>query len=261
MSEFDTPTKMGEIIILNVGGVKYETYRSTLTAYPDTFLGTMFQERNQDMVHPINGTNEYFIDRDGDCFRYILQFYRTGKVFWPEPNAGRISITRQELEQELNYFQIPCPSPPNPSKDLQTKPSYGSRSISEQINQFVKTVKHIIELIEKESRQQFLLKRHLEIQIFLKFKSNRSEVDYYVALYNGNEFLLDNQNIRGLTMGYILLEEFGDDIGGHLKKFFPELSWNITKETIVQILTPVHILTVEMCINNKFSHDEIVSGS
>ncbi|CAG8478626.1 5920_t:CDS:2 [Acaulospora colombiana] len=225
MSEIDPPTKetrdesssarMGEIIVLNVGGVKYETYRSTLTAYPDTFLGAMFQERNQEMVHPINGSNEYFIDRD-----------------------GRVSITRQELEQELNFFQIPFPSPSSPPKNSKSKLSYGSKSISEQINQFVKTVKHIIELIEKESRQQFLLKRHLEIQIFLKFKSNRSEVDYYVALYNGNEFLLDNQNIRGLTMGYILLEEFGDDIGEHLKKFFPDLSWNITKETIVQILTP-----------------------
>nr|CAG8435814.1 9005_t:CDS:2 [Entrophospora candida] len=32
-------------IVLNVGGIKYETYRSTLTAYPDTLLGIMFAEQ------------------------------------------------------------------------------------------------------------------------------------------------------------------------------------------------------------------------
>ncbi|PKC05334.1 hypothetical protein RhiirA5_361454 [Rhizophagus irregularis] len=70
-------------IILNVGGIKYETFISTLTAYPDTLLGIMFSERNKDMVHSTNG-NEYFFDRDGYLFRYVLQYYRTGKVHWPE---------------------------------------------------------------------------------------------------------------------------------------------------------------------------------
>ncbi|CAI2169484.1 1794_t:CDS:2 [Funneliformis geosporum] len=70
-------------IILNVGGIKYETFRSTLTAYPDTLLGIMFSERNKEMLHPTN-VNEYFFDRDGYIFRYILQYYRTGQVHWPE---------------------------------------------------------------------------------------------------------------------------------------------------------------------------------
>jgi hypothetical protein len=43
----------------------------------------MFSERNKEMVHPTNG-NEYFFDRDGHLFRYVLQYYRTGKVHWPE---------------------------------------------------------------------------------------------------------------------------------------------------------------------------------
>ncbi|CAG8816718.1 16644_t:CDS:2, partial [Dentiscutata erythropus] len=52
-----------EQIVLNVGGIRYETYRSTLTSYPNTLLGTMFAERNKALLHPING-NEYFIDRN-----------------------------------------------------------------------------------------------------------------------------------------------------------------------------------------------------
>ncbi|CAG8545000.1 11439_t:CDS:2 [Ambispora leptoticha] len=73
-----------ERIILNVGGVKYETYRSTLTAYPDTLLGTMFQQRNQQLLHPANG-NEYFFDRNGKIFHYIMEFYRTGQILWRPP--------------------------------------------------------------------------------------------------------------------------------------------------------------------------------
>ncbi|RIB16824.1 BTB/POZ protein [Gigaspora rosea] len=68
-----------ERVILNVGGIKYETYRSTLTQYPKTLLGAMFQERNDAMLHPTNG-NEYFFDRNGRAFHYIMEFYRTGRA-------------------------------------------------------------------------------------------------------------------------------------------------------------------------------------
>ncbi|RIA99060.1 hypothetical protein C1645_800782 [Glomus cerebriforme] len=74
-----------ERIVLNVGGIKYETYRSTLTAHPKTFLGTMFHPRNQTMLHPVNG-NEYFFDRNGHAFYYIMEYYRTGSIVWrPSP--------------------------------------------------------------------------------------------------------------------------------------------------------------------------------
>uniref|UniRef100_U9U2P1 BTB domain-containing protein n=1 Tax=Rhizophagus irregularis (strain DAOM 181602 / DAOM 197198 / MUCL 43194) TaxID=747089 RepID=U9U2P1_RHIID len=64
-----------ERIVLNIGGIKYETYRSTLTAYPDTLLGTMFQERNEELLKP--NKNEYFFDRNGKAFHYIMEYYRT----------------------------------------------------------------------------------------------------------------------------------------------------------------------------------------
>ncbi|CAG8503462.1 21737_t:CDS:2 [Racocetra persica] len=127
-------------IILNVGGVKYETFRSTLTAYPETLLGIMFADRNKEMLHPING-NEFFFDRDGYLFRHILQYYRTGMIHWPEQIAYHDDSTnhthfeskkskkssegseirdantipsyifpfsRSELEQEMQYFLIPA---------------------------------------------------------------------------------------------------------------------------------------------------------
>ncbi|CAG8827480.1 14466_t:CDS:2, partial [Racocetra persica] len=83
-------------VILNVVGVKYETYRSTLTKYPETLLGVMFSSRNEELLHPTN-ENEYFFDRNGDAFRYIMSFYRT----------ANITVNESELEEELDYFQIP----------------------------------------------------------------------------------------------------------------------------------------------------------
>ncbi|RIA89243.1 BTB/POZ protein [Glomus cerebriforme] len=89
-------------IVLNIGGIKYETIKSTLIMYPDTLLGIMFSESNGILVHPTNG-NEYFIDRNGYAFRYVLEYYRTGKVLWTD----NTTITLQELIAEFDYFKIP----------------------------------------------------------------------------------------------------------------------------------------------------------
>ncbi|CAG8593128.1 26988_t:CDS:2 [Gigaspora margarita] len=96
-----------EKIILNVGGKKYETFQSSLTAQPETLLGTMFQDRNKCMRHPING-NEYFFDRNSEAFYYIMEFYRTGKLIWPNESG---KVTCKQLEVELDYFQIPFDKP------------------------------------------------------------------------------------------------------------------------------------------------------
>lgn len=80
-----------------------------MTAYPETLLGAMFHERNKDMLHPTNG-NEYFFDRNGRAFHYIMEFYRTGENLWPGENALEqcfTQISRKELMKEFDYFQIP----------------------------------------------------------------------------------------------------------------------------------------------------------
>uniref|UniRef100_A0A3B4Z570 Potassium channel tetramerisation-type BTB domain-containing protein n=1 Tax=Stegastes partitus TaxID=144197 RepID=A0A3B4Z570_9TELE len=63
------------LIVLNVSGTKFQTWRDTLERYPDTLLGST--ERDF-FFH--QETNEYFFDRDPDIFRHILNFYRTGKL-------------------------------------------------------------------------------------------------------------------------------------------------------------------------------------
>ncbi|XP_040003760.1 potassium voltage-gated channel subfamily D member 2-like [Xiphias gladius] len=83
------------LIVLNVSGTKFQTWRDTLERYPETLLGSserdfFFQEES----------NEYFFDRDPDIFRHILNFYRTGKLHY----------ARQECisayDEELAFFGI-----------------------------------------------------------------------------------------------------------------------------------------------------------
>ncbi|XP_030223118.1 potassium voltage-gated channel subfamily D member 2 isoform X1 [Gadus morhua] len=83
------------LIILNVSGTKFQTWKNTLERYPDTLLGST--ERDF-FFH--EETNEYFFDRDPDIFRHILNFYRTGKLHYPRQEC--ISA----YDEELAFFGI-----------------------------------------------------------------------------------------------------------------------------------------------------------
>ncbi|RVE71641.1 hypothetical protein OJAV_G00053890 [Oryzias javanicus] len=83
------------LIILNVSGTKFQTWRTTLERYPDTLLGST--ERDF-FFH--EESNEYFFDRDPDIFRHILNFYRTGKLHYPRQEC--ISA----YDEELTFFGI-----------------------------------------------------------------------------------------------------------------------------------------------------------
>ena len=47
-------------VVINVGGRRYETFLSTLRQYPESLLGTMFSERNMQLLK-----------RDASGVRYI----------------------------------------------------------------------------------------------------------------------------------------------------------------------------------------------
>lgn len=61
-------------IILNVGGVRHETYKHVLKKIPATRLSKLTENLgNYDAV-----LKEYFFDRHPDVFAQILNYYRTG---------------------------------------------------------------------------------------------------------------------------------------------------------------------------------------
>lgn len=83
------------IAALNVGGKLFTTYRSTLTKYPDTFLGTMYSQDN------FKVDEVQFFDRSPELFEYILAFYRTDILCKPE------HIPDELWSNELKFWLIP----------------------------------------------------------------------------------------------------------------------------------------------------------
>ncbi|XP_020558859.1 potassium voltage-gated channel subfamily D member 3 isoform X2 [Oryzias latipes] len=91
----DNSKRQDELIILNISGRRFQTWRTTLDRYPDTLLGST----EKDFFYN-EETKEYFFDRDPDAFRSILNFYRTGKLHYPRHEC--ISA----YDEELTFFGI-----------------------------------------------------------------------------------------------------------------------------------------------------------
>lgn len=64
------------VVQLNIGGHLYSTSLSTLKKHPDSKLAELFS--GQPQLHT-DEKGRYFIDRDGEHFRAILEFLRSGR--------------------------------------------------------------------------------------------------------------------------------------------------------------------------------------
>ena len=83
-------------LILNCGGVRHETYKTTLKKIPATRLSRLTEALgNYDPV-----LNEYFFDRHPGVFAQILNYYRTGKLHYPTDVCGPL------FEEELEYWGL-----------------------------------------------------------------------------------------------------------------------------------------------------------
>ena len=83
-------------VMINVGGTVYALAASTIMKYPQTMLGAMLSTRWEQ-----SGSDEIFIDRDPVRFRYILDFYRDGKITIP------LTMSKAEMMREVDYFALP----------------------------------------------------------------------------------------------------------------------------------------------------------
>ena len=89
---------MDRIINLNVGAKLYTTSISTLTRYPDSLLGKMFQG---DIPSSKDAQGNVVIDRNGKLFRFVLSFLRSSKLTLPE-NFDELALLKEEAE----FYQI-----------------------------------------------------------------------------------------------------------------------------------------------------------
>jgi len=130
-AEFDVFPHRLELprVILDVGGQLFSTTIETLTNVPNSLLGRMFSGRVP--ILP-NEEGYFFIDRDGEHFRHILNFLR-------DPNHFEMKIidkqTLLELRIEAQYYDLEeqmFKTPPVSDKDYNWLTNVSINSYSSQ---------------------------------------------------------------------------------------------------------------------------------
>lgn len=87
----------GRRIIINVSGLRFETYEQTLSQFPSTLLGSASK---RDFYYDIEN-NEYFFDRNRSSFEAILFFYQShGKLV--RPNGVPFYV----FSEEVKFFEL-----------------------------------------------------------------------------------------------------------------------------------------------------------
>lgn len=81
-----------EKIVLNVGGVKHETLRTTLMSLPGSRLA--------ELVNTEKSPSVLFFDRHPEVFAHVLQYYRSGKLHCPSNLCGLL------MEEEFTFWGI-----------------------------------------------------------------------------------------------------------------------------------------------------------
>jgi hypothetical protein len=88
-------------ILLDVGGRKFSTSRTTLTSVPDTYLASLFSGR---FALTTDAEGSYFIDRDGRHFHHILNCLRDFGRF--ELSSDVTEGQRKELAVEAEFYGL-----------------------------------------------------------------------------------------------------------------------------------------------------------
>lgn len=91
-------THQSKRVKLNIGGTRFETTITTLSAEPDSMLAAMFSGR-----FPLSPDADgyHFIDRDGTQFALVLNWLRT-KTLSESLDRG----TLESLAQEADFYQL-----------------------------------------------------------------------------------------------------------------------------------------------------------
>lgn len=102
-----SPSRM----VLNVGGVRYTTTRSTLALLPDTMLGRMFSDADGHDRFETDDDWSVFIDRNGRLFEWVLDAHRNGgKCTYPAD-----ATESDRVHAEYVYFGLADPCAPSPA--------------------------------------------------------------------------------------------------------------------------------------------------
>eukprot|EP01006_Ploeotia_vitrea_P051219 TRINITY_DN67533_c3_g4_i1.p1 TRINITY_DN67533_c3_g4~~TRINITY_DN67533_c3_g4_i1.p1 ORF type:complete len:312 (-),score=31.70 TRINITY_DN67533_c3_g4_i1:383-1318(-) len=127
-SQNNNSANSSSLIRLNVGGTVFTTTKSTLMSSPDSFFSSMV---SSGVWEPDAKTGEFFIDRDPQFFKEILNYLRQGKLDGnlyglltvtassssPQinPSSGLSSAEQELLLEQIDFLQIDSLlGPPSP---------------------------------------------------------------------------------------------------------------------------------------------------
>uniref|UniRef100_A0AAR2J2X9 BTB domain-containing protein n=1 Tax=Pygocentrus nattereri TaxID=42514 RepID=A0AAR2J2X9_PYGNA len=108
-------TKANAPVHIDVGGHMYTSSLATLTKYPDSRISRLFNGTEPIVLDSLK--QHYFIDRDGEIFRYILSFLRTCKLLLPDDfkvqnkvnyNPGKRGYYQLTPMREQRRLAQPC---------------------------------------------------------------------------------------------------------------------------------------------------------
>ncbi|CAI2169957.1 2332_t:CDS:2 [Funneliformis geosporum] len=158
--------------------------------------------------------------RDWTCFKYILQYYRYKKVFWPLKN-NPFEPSHEQIIRELNFFKIPYSLPiVNENQEVI------ERCEVDFVDEATKNLNLFIQMIHQvifESRSNF--KNQIELT-FLQSQDNHNSVSHdsttstQVSGSKKYTVLPRIQRIQSLAFkfkenGFDILELFGDEISNY----------------------------------------------
>lgn len=111
-----------QIVTFNVGGTHYEVSRSLINQFPDTMLARLSSETWSPQTD--DGDSNYkgaplFIERDGERFRYCLDYMRDGGIVDLPATVSKAALLR-----DLEYYGF---HDVDPSAISQPLPSYDER--------------------------------------------------------------------------------------------------------------------------------------
>lgn len=95
--DFENAVQKGEKLVINVSGLRFQTYVSTLEKFPNTLLGSAIKrQRFYD-----SEIGELFFDRNRSAFEAILGYYQNdGSIFRPDNVPVKI------IAGEIMFFEL-----------------------------------------------------------------------------------------------------------------------------------------------------------
>ena len=95
-SHYQEKSPPSSMIVINVGGKKFETQKETLEKVPNSKLSKLLKESK----HFISDRGEYFFDRDPQVFAAILNYHRVGELHLPR------DFCSMTVRHELKFWDI-----------------------------------------------------------------------------------------------------------------------------------------------------------